>query len=63
MQTGVTVLDAIQRINLELGTTTAVITHNAVISDMADRVVTLSDGLIADSNRNDHRVYAKELAW
>lgn len=63
MQTGVTVLDAIQRINRELGTTTAVITHNAVISEMADRVVTLSDGLIADSKRNDHRVNAKELAW
>ena len=63
MQTGITVLDAIQRINHELGTTTAVITHNAVISEMADRVVTLSDGLIADSQRNAHRVNAKELAW
>lgn len=63
MQTGVTVLDAIQRINDELGTTTAVITHNAIISGMADRVLTMTDGLIAESRRNDHRMTARELAW
>lgn len=63
MQTGVTVLDAIQRINDELGTTTAVITHNAVISGMADRVLTMTDGLIAESRRNGHRMTAMELAW
>ena len=39
VQTGIVVLEAIERVNRELGTTTAVITHNAVIADMADRVV------------------------
>ena len=42
--TGIVVLEAIARINRELGTTTAVITHNAAISAMADRVISLSDG-------------------
>lgn len=46
-KTGVLVLEAIDRINRELGTTTAVITHNAVIAGMADRVIALSDGRIA----------------
>jgi ABC-type nitrate/sulfonate/bicarbonate transport system ATPase subunit len=45
--TGVIVLEAIERINRELGTTTAIITHNAAIAGMADRVVTLSGGRIA----------------
>src|SRR6187402_2163690 len=46
VHTGVLVLEAIQKINQELGTTTAVITHNAPVGEMADRVVTLSDGRI-----------------
>src|SRR6185295_1610031 len=45
--TGVVVLEAISRVNQELGTTTVVITHNAAISDMADRVVRLADGQVA----------------
>ena len=63
MQTGVTVLEAIQRINEQMGTTTAIITHNAVISRMAHRVVTLSDGLITEVRRNEERTAVKELAW
>jgi putative ABC transport system ATP-binding protein len=50
--TGVQVLQAIERVNAELGTTTAIITHNAVIAGMADRVVSLSDGRIAGVRRN-----------
>jgi putative ABC transport system ATP-binding protein len=61
--TGVTVLEVIERANRELGTTTAVITHNAVIADMADRVVSISDGRIASVRRNDHRLPAAELRW
>lgn len=61
--TGILVLEAIARINRELGTTTAVITHNAVIALMADRVVSLSDGRIASVRRNDHRVTASQLEW
>jgi putative ABC transport system ATP-binding protein len=61
--TGIVVLAAIERVNRELGTTTAVITHNAVIASMADRVITISDGRIAGVRRNPSRVAASELAW
>jgi putative ABC transport system ATP-binding protein len=61
--TGVLVLEVIERVNRELGTTTAVITHNAVIASMADRVVTLSDGKIAGVRRNDRKIPARELVW
>jgi putative ABC transport system ATP-binding protein len=61
--TGVLVLEAIARANRELGTTTAVITHNAAIAAMADRVITLSDGKIASVRRNTQRVAPSELQW
>ena len=63
VHTGITVLEAIERVNRELGTTTAVITHNAVIAGMADRVISLSDGRIASVKRNDRKIAASELAW
>lgn len=62
-QTGILVLEAIERINKELGTATAVITHNTVVGGMADRVVSISDGNIAGSYCNDHRQPASELKW
>ena len=55
VETGILVLDAIQRINELLGTTTAVITHNAVIADMADRVIHLSGGHITAINENTQK--------
>jgi len=61
--TGIVVLEVIERINRELGTTTAVITHNAIIGEMADRVVTLSDGRIQTTVANDQRRSARELSW
>ena len=61
--TGILVLEAIDRINRELGTTTAVITHNAVIAAIADRVITLSDGRIASVRRNPAKTPAAELQW
>lgn len=61
--TGVVVLEAILRANQEMGTTTAVITHNAVIADMADRVIRLSDGRVAETSTNAHRVPPSELHW
>ena len=61
--TGILVLEAIQQVNEELGTTTAVITHNAAVSAMADRVVSLSDGQIASDRPNERRVKASELVW
>ncbi len=61
--TGVLVLEAIQRINAELGTTTAVITHNAVIADMADRVLHISDGAMHHIEENREKRRASELEW
>jgi putative ABC transport system ATP-binding protein len=63
VQTGVLVLEAIEEINRELGTTTAVITHNAVIAEMADRVIHLSGGEITGVDRNSRKRPAAELKW
>lgn len=62
-QTGVAVLDVIAQVNKDLGTTTVVITHNAVIAAIADRVVYFSDGLVARVERNSHKISASELNW
>ena len=62
-QTGIVVLEAIERVNRELGTTTVVITHNADIARMADRVIRLGDGRIVEASRNPARVPAAELSW
>lgn len=62
-KTGVRVLEVIQQINQELGTTTAVITHNEVIGDMADRVIRLSDGRVASIHHNQQRKSPQELSW
>jgi putative ABC transport system ATP-binding protein len=62
-KTGIVVLEALQHVNETLGTTTAVITHNAAIAAMADRVVQLSDGRISGIERNDQRVAASTLSW
>ncbi len=61
--TGRIVLEVIERMNRELGATTAVITHNASIADMGDRVVSFRDGRIADSTVNRTRKSAHELVW
>ena len=61
--TGIVVLEALERANRELGTTTAVITHNVVIADMADRVIRLADGRIASVETNRAKRPASELAW
>ena len=62
-KTGILVLDAIERVNQELGTSTILITHNAVISDMADRVITLADGKIKSISENSQRCKPKDLVW
>jgi putative ABC transport system ATP-binding protein len=61
--TGIVVLEAIDRANRELGTATAVITHNAAIAGMADRVVRLSDGRVAAAEANPRKLGARDLAW
>jgi putative ABC transport system ATP-binding protein len=62
-RTGILVLQAIERIHGELGTTTALITHNAVIADIADRVLIFGDGRVAEEKRNERRRPAAELSW
>jgi len=62
-KTGVLVLDVIERVNRELGTATAVITHNAPIAEMADRVVTLADGHVQSERTVASRRQARELSW
>jgi putative ABC transport system ATP-binding protein len=62
-RTGVRVLEIIERVNAELGTTTAVITHNAPIAAMADRVVTLHDGRVVEEHRNRARLPAGDVKW
>jgi putative ABC transport system ATP-binding protein len=59
----VRVLDAIERVNQSLGTTTVVITHNAAIADMADRVVRFADGRVTGIEERTSKRSAHELAW
>jgi putative ABC transport system ATP-binding protein len=61
--TGIVVLEALERVNRELGTATALITHNADIADMADRVVHLRSGRISEVLRNQQRKAPRELRW
>ncbi|NNF03679.1 MAG: ABC transporter ATP-binding protein [Rhodothermales bacterium] len=62
-KTGVLVLGAIQRVNRELGTTTAVITHNVAQSEIAERVIHISDGRIDRIEENRGPKRAEELSW
>jgi putative ABC transport system ATP-binding protein len=62
-RTGILVLEAIEQIHAELGTTTVLITHNAVIADMANRVLVLGDGRIQEERRNASRRAARDLSW
>lgn len=62
-KTGIVVLEALQRVNQELSTTTAVITHNVTIAQMADRVIHLADGRISEVQVNETRIAPSELSW
>ncbi|WP_449258019.1 ABC transporter ATP-binding protein [Chlorobium limicola] len=62
-QTGKLVLEVIEKVNRELGTTTLVITHNASIAGMADRVVRLGSGEVTEDRRNPARKTPSELVW
>ncbi len=61
--TGVQVLQALEQANRDLQTTTVVITHNADIARMADRVLTMANGRIVEERRNTARISAAELRW
>jgi len=62
-KTGIVVLEALEAVNATLGTTTAVITHNAIIAGMADRVIHLADGRISEIETHTTRTKARELIW
>jgi putative ABC transport system ATP-binding protein len=63
LATGVVVLEAIARANEELGTTVAVITHNAGIGAIADRVLSMADGRIVADRRNERRLNPSDVQW
>jgi putative ABC transport system ATP-binding protein len=62
-KTGILVLEVLDRVNRELGTTTAVITHNAGIARMADRVIVLADGRVSEIRVNETKLTPAELSW
>ena len=64
ISTGIVVLEALAQVNTELGTTTVVITHNAAIAQMADRVIRLADGrVVAEEARTAAKLAPRELSW
>lgn len=62
-QTGIVVLEALERVNRELGTATAIITHNVDIAGMADRIIHLSNGRIAEVAVNKTKKSPREIQW
>tara|TARA_B110000967_G_C18692156_1_gene463581 strand:+ start:54 stop:434 length:381 start_codon:yes stop_codon:yes gene_type:complete len=62
-KTGIVVLEALQRANNRLGTTTVVITHNVTIAQIADRVIQLVDGKISRVSVNENRCSPSDLHW
>lgn len=63
VKTGITVLEAVERVNRDLGTLTVLITHNAVLSEMADRVIHLSDGKISLVEEVAEKRPVRTLSW
>ena len=63
LETGRLVLRALEQVNRDLGTTTAVITHNVSIADMADRVIRMGSGRIEDVRENARRARPEDLHW
>ena len=63
ISTGIVVLEALSQVNLELGTTTVVITHNSAIAEMADRVIRLADGQVAGVETRTAKKAPRELSW
>jgi len=62
-KTGIVVLEALETVNRELGTTTALITHNAGMAEMADRVIRFADGAVVEILINETRQPARQLVW
>ena len=62
-RTGQLVLEVLEQVNREFGTLIVIVTHNAVIADMADRVVRMSSGTIVEQRRNAQRARVGDLSW
>ena len=62
-KTGIRVIEALLGVNSQLGTTTLIITHNASIQEVADRVLSFADGRISGIRKNEKRQAAAELSW
>jgi len=62
-KTGIRVIEALLGVSSQLGTTTLIITHNATIQDVADRVFFFADGQISKIHKNETRRAAAELRW
>jgi len=62
-ESGVRVLQAIFDLTAQVGTTTMIVTHNAVVADMADRVVRFSDGAVSELSENPHKLAPDQLRW
>ena len=62
-KTGITVLEALDEVNRELGTATVIITHNADIQRIAHRVIVLADGRISETHENETRLAPSEVSW
>lgn len=62
-KTGIKVIEALLSVNEQLGTTTVIITHNAAIQAVADRVLHFADGRISTVQRNEKRKKASEVTW
>jgi putative ABC transport system ATP-binding protein len=63
ISTGIKVLEALDRVHKEMGTSVVIITHNAAIADIADRVLTMADGRLASERFNEHPVAPSEVSW
>ena len=63
ISTGIVVLEALTQVNTGIGTTTVVITHNAAIAQMADRVIRLADGRVVAEETQTTKLAARELSW
>jgi putative ABC transport system ATP-binding protein len=62
-KTGIRVIEALLSVNRQLGTTTLIITHNASIQEVADRVLFFADGQVSSEKKNEQRRAARELVW
>ena len=62
-ETGIRVIEALLKVNEQLGTTTLIITHNASIQEVADRVLFFADGKITREHKNEQRRQAASLSW